>query len=142
VIPVAPVNPSVAVTSREAPTPSVIDRVNPALKSPQPNEGEANYTSVPDPIRPTQIREAAPHDWTIHRPAPDKAEAIPAKPIAQVLMDHLKTVWTASASAIQIEQVKNHLTTPVPPTRAQVPGELAKQALTYKPSRIKGTEKL
>ncbi len=141
-IPVAPVNPSVAMTSQEAPSPSVIDRVNPALKSPRPNEGEANYTSVPDPIRPTQIREAAPHDWTIHRPAADKAEAVPAKPIAQVLMDHLKTVWTASASAIQIEQVKNHLTTPVPTTPAQVPGDLAKQVLTYKPSRIKGTEKL
>jgi hypothetical protein len=142
VIPVAPVNPSVAVTSQEAPSPSVIDRVNPALKSPQPNEGEANYTSVPDPIRPTQIREAAPHDWTIHRPAPDKAEAVPAKPIAQVLMDHLKTVWTASASAIQIEQVKNQLTPPLANTPAQAPGELAREVLTYQPTKIKKTENI
>lgn len=54
-------------------------------------------------------------------------------------MDHLKTVWTASASAIQIEQVKNQTTTPAPVTPAQQPGDLAKQSLVYQPSKINKT---
>lgn len=139
VIPVAPVNPSVSTSATQEPGPSVIDKVNPALKAPLPNEGEANYTSVPDPTRKSAVSEAAPHDWTIHRPAPQKVENPPPKPISQVLMDHLKTVWTASASAIQIEQVKNQTTTPAPVTPAQQPGDLAKQALVYQPSKINKT---
>jgi hypothetical protein len=139
VIPVAPVNPSVSVTSTLEPGPSAIDKVNPALKAPLPNEGEANYTSVPDPTRKSAITEIAPRDWTIHRPAPEKVENPPPKPISQVLMDHLKTVWTASASAIQIEQVKNQTTPPVPTAPAQQPGDLAKQALVYQPTKINKT---
>jgi hypothetical protein len=139
VIPVAPVNPSAGVSSIQEPGPSVIDKVNPALKAPLPNEGEANYTSVPDPTRKSAITETAPRDWTIHRPAPEKVENPPPKPISQVLMDHLKTVWTASASAIQIEQVKIQTTPPVPAEPAQQPGDLAKQALVYQPSKINKT---
>jgi len=59
-----------------------------------------------------------------------------------VLMDHLKTMWTASASAVQIEQVKNQLTTPQPVSPADAPGQLAKQALVYSPSKIKKTESM
>ena len=142
VIPIAPVNPPVNVSVQQVPGPSVVDLVNPALKGPQPNEGEPVYTSVPDPIRRGATEQAAPRDWTIRRPAPEKAEDPPPKPMSQVLMDHLKTVWTASASAVQIEQVKNQLTTPTPTTPAQVPGELAKEVLTYQPSKIRKTENL
>ena len=137
VIPIAPVNPSVSVSSTAGP--SVIDKVNPALKSPLPNEGEANYTSVPDPIRKSAITEVAPHDWTIHRPAPEKVENPPPKPVSQVLMEQLKAVWTASASAVQIAQVKNQPATPVPTVPAQQPGDLAKQVLVYQPSKINRT---
>ena len=134
----APVNPAVS-TSTQAPSPGVVDMVNPALKGPQPAQAEANYTSVPDPMRRSAVVEMAPHDWTIHHPTAEKVENPPPKPMSQVLMDHLKTVWTASASAIQIEQVKNHLTTPMVNNPAQAPGELAKEVLTYQPSKIRKT---
>jgi hypothetical protein len=136
VLPVAPVNPAVSAPV-QAPSPSVVNLVNPARK---PNEGEPVYTSVPDPIKPNA--DMAPKDWTIHRPAPEKQPDPPPKPISKVLMDHLRTVWTASASAIQIEQVKDQQTPPPQPSSTQVPGELAKQAITYTPSKIKKTENL
>ncbi len=136
VIPVPPVNPSVSVSSHQEPGPSVIDKVNPALKAPLPNEGEANYTSVPDPIRRSASAEVAPHDWTIHHPAPEKVENPPPKPISQVLMEHLKAVWTASGSAVQIAQVKNQPANPAPAAPAQQPGDLAKQVLVYQPNKI------
>jgi hypothetical protein len=142
VIPIAPVNPSVNVAAQQVPGPSVVDLVNPALKGPQPNEGEPVYTSVPDPIRRGAVEQVAPRDWTIRRPAPEKVEDPPPKPMSQVLMEHLKTVWTASASAVHIDQVKNQLTTPEPTNAAQVPGELAKEILTYQPSKIRKTENL
>ena len=141
VIPVAPVNPSAPISpapqaagnSASAGTPSVINLINPALK---PNEGEPVYTSVSDPGRPGSEAATSQKDWTIHRPAPEKVENPPPKPLYQVLMEHIKQVWTAGASAIQIEQVSNQLTSPqvVPPT--EVPGTLAKEALVYQPSKI------
>jgi len=139
VIPVAPVNPSVNATSSIESTPDVIDKVNPALK-PQ-SGGEAPYHSVSDPTQ-KGSESATPKDWTIHRPAKEKVEDPPPKPISQVLMDHLKTMWTASASAVQIEQVSNQLTTPQPVSPAEAPGQLAKQALVYTPSKVKKTESL
>ncbi|MDT7514443.1 hypothetical protein [Rhodoferax mekongensis] len=127
-----------ATTSIES-TPDVIDKVNPALK-PQAS-AEAPYQSVSDPSVKGSDG-AVPKDWTIHRPEKEKVEDPPPKPISQVLMDHLKTMWTASASAVQIEQVKNQVSTPQPPSPAEVPGQLAKQALVYTPSKIKKTENL
>jgi hypothetical protein len=142
VIPVAPVNPSVSNNSPVEPTPGVVNLVNPALKPrTQQTEGEPVFTSVKDPVK-KGTEEASPKDWTIRRPAPEKVENPPPKPISQVLMDHLRTMWTASASAIQIEQVKNQLTPndPLPPNQA--PGDLAKQVLTYAPAKIKKNEKI
>ncbi|NBX20301.1 hypothetical protein [Rhodoferax mekongensis] len=127
-----------ATTSIES-TPDVIDKVNPALK-PQAS-AEAPYQSVSDPSVKGSDG-AVPKDWTIHRPEKEKVEDPPPKPISQVLMDHLKTMWTASASAVQIEQVKNQVSTPQPLSPAEVPGQLAKQALVYTPSKIKKTENL
>ncbi|MEY4738482.1 MAG: hypothetical protein RL302_2801 [Pseudomonadota bacterium] len=142
VIPLAPVNPSVSAHTSIEPTPGVVNMVNPALQhKAQPTEGEPVFTSVPDPLK-TKVQEVVPHDWTIHRPAAQKVENPPPKPIAQVLMDHLRTMWTASASAIQIEQVKNHVTPAEPAVPTQVPGDLAKQILTYQPAKIKKTENL
>lgn len=145
VVPVAPVNPPVPAQSAAPakPTPGVVNLVNPALQGEnrQRTEGEPVYTSVPDPVKPNA--ETVPRDWTIHRPAPQKVEDPPPKPMSQVLMDHLKTMWTASASAIQIEQVKNQVApdkTQVP--AAQVQGNLVKEVLTYQPTKIKKTENI
>ncbi len=142
VIPVAPVNPVVAPSPSLEPVPSVVNLVNPALQARQaPNEGEPVYTSVPDPVKPKA--DPVPRDWTIQRPAPEKVEDPPPKPISQVLLDHLKTVWVASASAIQVEQVKNQIEPPEPRQQpSQVPGDLAKEILAYQPTRIKKSENI
>ena len=139
VIPVVPVNLPVSAITPAEPSPSVIDMVNPALKT---NEGERVYTSVSDPARPGSEASSTPKDWTIQRPTQVKAEDPPPKPLSQVLMDHLRTVWTASASAIQLEQVRDRMETPVTVNPSAAAGTLAKEALTYEPAKIKKTEKL
>jgi len=146
VIPVPPVNPNVEASPPLEPTPSVVNHVNPALQATgpqsQPNEGESTYTSVPDPVSQSGTKQGAPHDWTIHRPAAEKKEDPPPKPISQVLMDHLKSMWNASASAVTVEQVSQALTPNTPTTPTQTPGDLAKQVLTYQPTKIKKNEKI
>ena len=139
VIPVAPVNPPVQTVGPAEPSPSVINMVNPALKT---NEGEPVYTSVSDPGRTGSEAATAPKDWTIRRPAPEKVEDPPPKPMSQILMDHLRVVWTASASAIHLEQTKNQLVQPAPVNPSVAPGNLAKEVLTYEPAKIKKNEKL
>jgi hypothetical protein len=138
VIPVAPVNPSVAHAKPIESGPDVIDKVNPALKA--QSAGQAPYQSVSDPVQ-RGSEASMQHDWTIHRPAQEKVENPPPKPMSQVLMDHLKTVWTASASAVQIEQVKNPTTTQPPVAPLEMPGQLAKQSTAFVPSKIKKVEK-
>jgi hypothetical protein len=139
VMPVAPVNPSVTAQPTIEPVPSVIDMVNPALKK---NEGEPVHTSVSDPGRRGSEAATSPKDWTIHRPAPQKAEVPPPKPMYEVLMDHIKSMWTASASAIQLEQVSNQLKPPAAVVPAEVPGNLAKEILVYDPNMIKKNEQI
>jgi hypothetical protein len=139
VIPVPPVNPPASPVVSAAPTPGVIDKVNPALKAPVPNEGEPVYTSVPDPSRSTAVTQVAPHDWAVHHPAPEKTQDPQPVPIAQRVVNGLKAVWPASASPVQIEQVKNLVTHPTPTLPAQLPGDLAKQSLVYQPSKINKT---
>lgn len=139
VIPVAPVNPSLQAATAKAPSPSVIDMVNPALKT---TEGEPVHTSVSDPGKRGSEAATAQKDWTIHRPSPEKVENPPPKPLSQVLMDHLKTVWTASASAIQLEQVKDQINPAPTLVPSDMPGLFAKEVLTYAPSKIKKTENI
>jgi hypothetical protein len=139
VMPVAPVNPAVHVSPPLEPVPSVINMIKTELK---PSEAKPVYESVSDPAKRGSEAATAPKDWTIHRPVAEKVETPPPKPMSQVLMDHLKTMWTASASAIQIEQVQNQLTTPAPRGPLAVQGELAKEALVYTPSKIQKTENI
>ena len=111
--------------------------VNPALKG---NEAERMHVSVSDPARPGTEAATSPKDWTIHRPETVKIKDPPPKPISQVLMDHLKTMWTASANAVQIEQVQDQLTPPNPAAINHVSASLAKQSLIYQPSKVNKTE--
>ena len=138
VIPVAPVNPPVQSQGLSEPQPSVINLVNPVRST----DGESFYASTSDPTKRATEDATSPKDWTIHRPEPEKVENPPPKPMAQVLMEHLKTIWTAGASAIQIEQAKDLMTQPIPVNPAQAPGNLAKEVLTYEPAKIKKNEKL
>ena len=135
VIPVAPVNPpgQVSITPVE-PTPSVINLVNQAHK---PSTGEAVYTSVSDPGRRGSEAATSEKDWTIHRPAVEKVEDPPPVPMSKVLMDHIKSLWLASASAVQVQQhVKNQLDSSQPNLNA-TPGTLSSEVFTYSPSKIK-----
>ena len=113
--------------------------VNPALKT---TEGEPLYTSVSDPGKHGSEAATAKKDWTIHRPAPEKVETPPPKPLSQVLIDHIKTLWTASANAIQLEQVKDQLNPPQAAAATEAPGLFAKEVLTYAPNKIKKTENI
>ena len=139
VIPVAPVNPSVNAHPSLQPVPSVVDMVNPALKT---NEGEAVYTSVSDPGKPGSEAATTPKDWTIHRPAPVKVQDPPPKPIYQMLMEHIQHLWAASANAVQLDQVHDQLTPPVSASPSATPGDLAKAVLVYDHNTIKKNERL
>ena len=139
VIPVAPVNPPVTTRPDLEPVPSVVDLVNPALKA---ERAESVYTSVSDPGRRGSEAATAPKDWTIHRPVTEKVEDPPPKPIYQVLMDHIKNLWLASASAVQITQVNDQLNPPIPAGSTDTPGNLAKEALVYDQNIIKKNERL
>jgi len=139
VIPVAPVNPSVSAHPSIEVSAGVIDMVNPALKG---NQGEAVYSSVSDPGKHGSEAATTPRDWTIHRPAPEKVEDPPPKPLYQVLMEHIKNMWTASASAVQLEQVNDQLSPPVHALPADMPGSIAKEVLVYNPDTIKKNERI
>lgn len=139
VIPVAPVNPPVQSASSAEPSPSVINMVNPALKT---TVGEPVYNSVTDLSRTGPEVDTAPKDWTIRRPAPEKVEDPAPKPMSQILMDHLRVVWTASASAIHLDQAKDRLGQEVSVNASVAPGNLAKEVFTYDPAKIKKNEKL
>lgn len=140
VIPVAPVNPTVQASPQLAAKPSVINMVNPAL---QTNPNQPVYARATDPVAAQPTEDAtAPKDWTIHRPAPEKVENPPPKPMSQLLMEHIRSMWNASASAVQIEQVGNQLTPPSPLSFAATEGGLAKQMLVYTPSKVKKNESI
>lgn len=113
--------------------------VNPVLK---PSQGEALYTSVSDPATPGSEAATTPKDWTIHRPVPEKVENPPPKPMSQVLMEHIRSMWNASASAVQVEQVSNQLVLPTSLSIMAGEGSVAKQVLVYAPSKIKKTENI
>ena len=139
VVPVAPVNPSVQSTSAAEPSPSVINMINQADK---PNAGEGVYTSVSDPSRAGAAGSSTGRDWTIHRPAPEKVEDPPPEPISKMLVEHIKSLWLASASAVQVQQhVKNQLDATQPNLNA-TPGVLSSESLTYSPNKVNKTENI
>lgn len=112
--------------------------VNTANKS---NAGEGVYSSVSDPARRGSEAATGQKDWTVRRPKAEKVEDPPPVPMSKLLMDHVKHMWAAGASAIQVQQVQN-LQEPVPQTQNPLanPGVLAKEVFTYTPSKIKKTE--
>jgi hypothetical protein len=142
VLPVAPVNPTVTPAQPSQTTPSVINLVNQANK---PGKGEAVYSSVSDPTQRGSEAATPAKDWTIHRPAPVKVQDPPPVPLSKVLLDHIKSLWAASASAVQVQQhVKGQLEVVQSNTNVNpnaMPGVLAKEVLTYSPSKITKTEK-
>ena len=140
VMPVAAVNPQVSANpSSVPPTASVINMVGQGQKT---NVGEGVYTSVSDPTRRGSEAATAESDWTIQRPKPEKVEDPPKPPLSQVLIDHVKSLWLASASAVQVQQqVKNQLDNSLPNANP-VQGVIAAESITYSPTKINRTENI
>lgn len=140
VIPVAAVIPSANVASSPAePSPSVINMVG---QGPKAIVGEGVYSSVSDPSRRGSEAATSPKDWTIKRPEPEKVENPPPVPLSQVLLEHIKLLWTASASAVQVQQEVRNQMEPDKVNLTSVPGTQAAESLTYSPSKINKTESL
>lgn len=135
---VAPVH-AVARDSQSAvPTPSVINLVNQTSK---PGSNDPVYSNVADPARRVLDPPTEPRDWTLHKPAPEKAENPTPEPLSKVLMDHLKSMWTASASAVSVEPANNLLEKERLEAVAKF-GALTAEALTYSPGKITKPEKM
>lgn len=115
--------------------------VNLINQADKPNFGEGVYSSVSDPSRRGADADTSAKDWTIHRPAPEKVQDPPPEPLSKVLLDHIKSLWVASASAVQVQQqVKNQVD--MTPTGINAPqGALSAEVFTYSPTKISKTEK-
>ncbi len=146
-IPVAPVNPAnpvnPVVTAAEsvmkaASSPDVINLINQSGN--KPNVGEGVYYSVSDPAKRGTEASTAEKDWTIRRPEATKSEVPPPEPISKMLLAFLRDMWRASGSAIEVQIAASEAK-----TQAQnpgvAPGTIAKEVLTYSPTKISSTEK-
>ncbi|GAB4213207.1 MAG: hypothetical protein Fur007_06950 [Rhodoferax sp.] len=141
VVPVAPVNTADKRPVAVEATPSVINLVNQANK---PGDGEGVYSSVSDPNRKDSLAFGPAKDWTIQQPRAEKPEKPPPEPpLYKLLIDHVKSLWQASATAVQVQdEVRNQVD---PATR--LGGVNAAQAaarepvVTYAPNRVNKTEK-
>ncbi len=142
VIPVAPVNPYVSAASPAEPSPSVINMVGKGSNSTAAQTGEGVYASVSDPARRGSEAATGSKDWTIQRPEAEKVDDPPPPPMAKVLMDHIKLLWTASASAVQVQQEIRNQVDPNKQNLTGVQGTLAAEALTYSPTKINKTENI
>lgn len=138
-MPVVPVNPPQAPAAPVAPTPGVVNLVNTIDK---PSAGEGVYSSVSDPMRPGAEAATPPKDWTIKRPAPEKVEDPPPEPISKMLINHIKSLWEASASAVQVQQQVRNQIEPVQNTTGNVaPGVIANEVYNFSPTRINKVDK-
>lgn len=145
VIPVAPVNPPAPV--RESA--SVVNDINPVVQA-QANEAAAKV----DPLQGGSQADTSTKDWTQRKEAVSKPqEAPPKEPLSKMLLDHIHSVWSASARVVEIwmqnnpsqNQGANQMQQQAAANRnadpIAAPGNIAKEVLTYSPTRIKKTEK-
>lgn len=138
VVPVAPTNVPQPSAIPDEPVPSIINMISQADK---PNSGEGVYSSVSDPVRKGADAADSTKDWTIKRPAPEKVQDPPPEPISKVLLDHIKSLWLASASAVQVQQ---HVKDEIDLSRSSLnapQGVLTSESFTYSPTKINKTEK-
>jgi hypothetical protein len=142
VIPVAPVNPSQQVQE----TASVVNNINPEVQA------KANQAAHLDPLQGGAQADNAGKDWTQSKEAAGKPVEPPKEPLSKMLLEQIHLVWSASARVVEIwlmnnpaqNQTQNQIQN-LAQNRNQdptaIPGVLAKEALTYSPSKIRKTEK-
>ncbi len=146
-VPVAPVNPSVQAAS------SVVNEISAKLQAQVLQKDQSVQVSTPDPLKGGSRTEAAAKDWTERKPAPEKvSEAPPKESISKMLLDHINSLWAASAKAVEVTLMNNQSGSQnqvrvqqLNQARSQdpvaVPGIVAREELTYTPSKIKKAEK-
>jgi len=141
VIPVAPVNPSMQVQA------SVVNDINPEVQAKAASES-ATKLSASDPLQGGSKADNSIKDWTEASPKPKVTEEPPKEPLTQMLIEHVKTLWILSARAVDLMSTHNQDANQVQnlaQTRNQdpsaIPGVLAKEVLTYSPSKIAKTGK-
>lgn len=148
VIPVAPVNPPAPVSE----TASVVNDINPAVQA----QAQAQQAAQTDPLQGGSQADNSGKDWTQRKEAVAKPEKAPPKePLSKMLIDHMHAVWSASARVVEIWMQNNPAQNPSVNQQVQAqaqaasrnidpmatPGVIAKEALTYSPSKIKKPEK-
>ncbi len=134
VIPVPPVNPSVS-----ANLPGVVNQIGENAAATNANPV---YSSVSDPAQRGSEAATSPKDWTIKRPAQEQVEDPPPEPISKMLLEFLKSMWRASGGAIELAQLQSQNQRLDQNNPAASPGQLAREDLTYSPSKIRKNEKL
>lgn len=137
VVPVAPVN-----APQAAASPGVVNNIGENAQLGK--AGESVYRSVKDPIQKGADAQRPDNDWTIKRPLPQKVEDPPPEPISKRLLEFLRSMWRASGNVVEMSQTQAQAQN-LPPNQNNphaVPGLLAKEDLTYTPSKIKKNEKL
>jgi len=146
VIPVAPVNPAAPAPVQG--TASVVNDINPVVQA------QANEAARADPMQGASQADNAGKDWTQRKEAAASKpeEAPPKEPLSKMLMEHISSVWSASARVVEI-WLQNNPSQNQAANQAQLqaatrnvdplatPGVIAKEALTYSPSKIRKTEK-
>ena len=141
VIPVAPVNPSLQVQEAAG----VVNDINPQVQA------KAAQGASADPLQGGVQAGNTGRDWTQANEAAKPAEP-PKEPISKMLLDQIHSLWSASARVVEIwlmnnpaqNQTQNQIQNLAENRNqdpAAIPGVLAKEALTYSPSKIKKTEK-
>lgn len=142
VVPVVPVNPPLVHLSASEPTPGVVNLVKAVDSVNKTSAGEGVYNSVSDPIRPGAEAATPPKDWTIKRPVPEKVEDPPPEPLSKILLDHIKSLWEASASAVQVQQQVRNQLEPQPLTNAAAAhGVISNEVYNFSPTKINKIEK-
>lgn len=138
VVPVPPVNPPVQV--RE---PGVVSSISQSAIE-QARASESVFRSVQDPVQRSPEAGRPENDWTIKRPQPQKVEDPPPEPISKRMLEFLRSMWRASGSVVEMAQpLAQTQNMPLNQNNPQaMPGVLAKEELTYTPSKIKKNEKL
>lgn len=144
----APVNPPAPV----APTAGVVNDINPQVQARANNEA-----AQADPLQGGTQANTSGRDWTQRNeaPAPKPEEAPPKEPLSKMLLEHIHSVWSASARVVEIWMQNNPAQNPTVNQQVQAqlqadkraidplatPGVVAKEVLTYSPTQIKKTEK-
>ena len=141
VIPVAPVNPSLQAQQSAG----VVNDINPQVQA-------RAAQAASDPLAGGAQADNTGRDWTSRSEAPVKPAEPPKEPLSKMLLEQINLIWSASARVVEIWLMNNpaqNLTQNQTQILAEnsnrdpaaVPGVLAKEALTYSPSKIRKNEK-